>query len=73
MKIAEYLQRAIKQALKMLKAAGNPIAVWKDRKVVLIAPEDIKVWISSKDYDGLKDNPLILVKSLNPDSEKENE
>jgi hypothetical protein len=41
--IEEYLQQAIKQALKMHKAAGNPIAVWKDGKVVLIAPEDIKV------------------------------
>ncbi len=41
--IAEYLQQAIRQALKIHKAAGNPIAVWKDGKVVLIAPEDIKV------------------------------
>ena len=38
-----YLQEAIKNALKMHKAAGNPIAVWKDGKVVLISPEDIKV------------------------------
>jgi hypothetical protein len=41
--IEAYLQKEIKQALKMHKAAGNPIAVWKDGKVVLIAPEDIKV------------------------------
>jgi len=41
--IAAYLQEAIKNALKMHKAAGNPIAVWKDGKVVLISPEDIKV------------------------------
>lgn len=34
---------AIRDALLEHKRAGNPIASWKDGKVVWIAPEDIPV------------------------------
>jgi len=41
--IEDFLQKAIRQALMLHKAAGNPIAVWKDGKVELISPENIKL------------------------------
>lgn len=34
--ITEILQRAVREAVEMHKRAGNPIAVWKDGKVVWI-------------------------------------
>lgn len=44
------LRRAVRSALLEHKRAGNPIASWKDGKVVLIRPEDIPV------EDPLDDN-----------------
>lgn len=41
--IGEILQLAVRQALLMHKHLGNPIAVWKDGKVVIIPPEEIVV------------------------------
>ena len=41
--IEKVLQRAVNHALLMHKRLGNPIAVWKDGKVVIIPPEEIVV------------------------------
>jgi hypothetical protein len=41
--IEEVLRRAVRHALLMHKRAGNPIAVWKDDRVVLIPAELITV------------------------------
>jgi len=41
--IEEILRRAVQHALLMHKRAGNPIATWKDGKVVIIPPEEIPV------------------------------
>lgn len=41
--IQEVLGKAVREALLMHKRAGNPIAVWKDGKVMLIPPEEIPV------------------------------
>ena len=41
--VLEVLRRAVRQALLTHKRAGNPIAVWKDGKVVIIPPEEIEV------------------------------
>jgi hypothetical protein len=37
------LRNAVQQALLQHKKAGNPVAAWRDGKVVLIKPEDIVV------------------------------
>ncbi|MBM4066167.1 MAG: hypothetical protein FJ266_11100 [Planctomycetes bacterium] len=41
--IDKALQRAVKEALLKHKIAGNPVASWKDGKVVCIQPEDIPI------------------------------
>jgi hypothetical protein len=41
--IQEALHLALCHALLMHKHAGNPIASWKDGKVVIIQPEDIVI------------------------------
>ena len=41
--IDQALVESVKQALLAHKRAGNPIAEWRDGKVVLIQPEDITV------------------------------
>jgi len=35
------LHQALQQALSIHKRLGNPIATWKDGKVVLLQPEEI--------------------------------
>ncbi|MBS1223028.1 MAG: hypothetical protein H6R23_2648 [Proteobacteria bacterium] len=35
------LRRAVIQAVQTHKRAGNPIAVWRDGKVVWLSPEEI--------------------------------
>ncbi len=37
------LAEAVRQALLQHKRMGNPVATWRDGKVVWIAPEDIDV------------------------------
>lgn len=37
------LRVAVRNALKEHKRAGNPVAAWKNGKVVLIRPEEIPV------------------------------
>jgi hypothetical protein len=41
--IQQALARAVREALQRHKQAGNPIAVWRDGRVVWIEPEDIPV------------------------------
>lgn len=41
--IGEVLQRAVSHALMMHKRLGNPIATWKDGKVVIVPPEEIVI------------------------------
>jgi hypothetical protein len=41
--IGEVLQRAVNHALSMHKRLGNPIATWKDGKVVIVPPEEIVI------------------------------
>jgi hypothetical protein len=41
--IEEIFRRAVRQALLRHKRLGNPIASWRDGKVVLIPPEEIPV------------------------------
>jgi len=42
-KIQAAVSRAVRHALLMHKRAGNPIAVWRDDRVVIIPPEEIVV------------------------------
>ena len=39
--IQKALSKAVRHALRKHKRAGNPIAVWRDDKVVWIPPEEI--------------------------------
>lgn len=41
--IDKALKKAVQHALLQHKKAGNPVAAWRDGKVVLIKPEDIVV------------------------------
>jgi len=41
--IEKVLQRAVNHALMMHKRLGNPIATWKDGKVVIVPPEEIVI------------------------------
>jgi len=41
--VTRALTRAVRQALLQHKRAGNPVATWRDGKVVWIAPEEIEV------------------------------
>ena len=41
--IEKVLQRAVNHALLLHKRLGNPIATWKDGKVVIVPPEEIVV------------------------------
>ena len=41
--IEQALARAVRAALQRHKQAGNPIAVWRDGRVVWIEPDDIPV------------------------------
>lgn len=42
-KITRALSRAVNEALLQHKKAGNPVASWKDGRIVWIQPEDIPV------------------------------
>lgn len=42
-RIDRALGRAVRDALRRHKALGNPVATWRDRKVVWIAPEEIVI------------------------------
>src|SRR5207253_7813936 len=40
-RITRALKQAVKEALWQHKLAGNPVAIWKDGRVVWVQPEDI--------------------------------
>ena len=42
-RILEVMKQAVRDALIRHKRLGNPIAVWRDGRVVWIQPEDIPV------------------------------
>jgi hypothetical protein len=42
-RLEQALRRAVRAALLEHKRAGNPVASWKDGRVVLIPPEEIGV------------------------------
>ena len=35
------LERAVREALLLHKKLGNPVAIWRDEKVVIVPPEEI--------------------------------
>lgn len=39
--VEEALKKGIRYALRKHQQANNPVAVWRDGKVVLIAPDEI--------------------------------
>lgn len=41
--IEKILQRAVNHALLRHKRLGNPIAVWRDGKVLIVPPEEIVI------------------------------
>jgi hypothetical protein len=41
--IEQILRQAVRQALLMHKRAGNPVAGWRDGKVVVIPADEIRV------------------------------
>jgi hypothetical protein len=41
--ITKACERAVREALLKHKQAGNPVAVWRDGKVVLLQPDEIDV------------------------------
>ena len=42
-KITKALSKAVNEALLQHKKAGNPVASWKDGKIVWIQPDDIPI------------------------------
>ena len=41
--IEQIFRKAVRHELSIHKRLGNPIAIWKDGKVVIIPPEEIPV------------------------------
>jgi isoaspartyl peptidase/L-asparaginase-like protein (Ntn-hydrolase superfamily) len=41
--ISKACQRAVREALAKHKAAGNPVAVSRDGKVVILQPDEIEI------------------------------
>lgn len=42
-KITKALAKAVRDALRKHKETGNPVAAWRDGKVVWIPPEEISI------------------------------
>jgi hypothetical protein len=42
-RIGKLLRLGVREALRMHKCLGNPIAVWRDGKVVIVPPEEIEI------------------------------
>lgn len=42
-KVDVAIKRGVRDALRRHKQAGNPIAVWRDERVVILQPEDIPI------------------------------
>lgn len=52
--IDEALRLAAQDARRLHKRLGNPMATWRDGRVVWIAPEDIHVGDEPETSDGAK-------------------
>ena len=51
--IEQPLARAVREALRRHKQAGNPIAIWRDGRVVWLEPQDIPVTTEDRaDFRG---------------------
>ena len=50
--VDEAMSEAVRHALLTHKRAGNPIASWKDGRVVVIPAEEIEIEEASVDSDG---------------------
>jgi hypothetical protein len=50
--IDEALKEAARDARRLHKALGNPMATWKDGRVVWIQPEDIEIEDDRSGGDG---------------------
>lgn len=48
------LARAVRQALLRHKKMGNPVAVWRDGKVVWVEPEEIDVSEEEKGVNSIE-------------------
>jgi hypothetical protein len=46
--IEKALQKAVQEALLQHKAAGNPVAVWRDGRVTWVPAEEIEVSLKSR-------------------------
>ena len=42
-RIVAVANRAVRKALREHKRAGNPVAVWRDGKIVVLQPEEIEI------------------------------
>ena len=57
-RILEAMKRAVREALVQHKAAGNPIASWRDGRVVWIQPDELLVDPAPEEgSDALLDRP----------------
>lgn len=54
-RVTRALRRAVREALLRHKRDGNPVAVWRDGRVVWIAPEDIPDFDVDADDDSSPD------------------
>ena len=54
--VTRALGRAVRSAVMMHKQLGDPIAVWRDEKVVWIPPEEIEV-SESDDHAAADERP----------------
>jgi len=50
-RILRALRQAVREALEGHRRAGNPIAVWRDGRVVWIPPEEIPMHMGPPDID----------------------
>jgi hypothetical protein len=51
--IDEALREAARDARRLHKALGNPMATWKDGQVVWVQPEDIQIDDDSEQRDSI--------------------
>jgi hypothetical protein len=49
--ITQAIQRGVREALLMHARAGNPVAGWRDGKVVWVPPEEILQSLATQDLE----------------------
>lgn len=50
-RIEAAMRRAVREALRQHKHAGNPIATWRNGKVEWVQPEDIVIGADGPDHE----------------------